>query len=452
MIRILVDKIKNTEFVKNIVTLASGVIIAAAINAFGLPFLSRVYTSAQIGEYDLIISSSSIMMSVIQLALMLVIMVPSNERESIRICKIIALSTITGTLIFFAVLWIISSKFQIFKTTMNYHFAVLLMCIYIIAFNIEGIYYSYINRVKKYRVLFYTPIIIAGVNIGISLLLGLIGLGTTGYLVGSTISQIAGIVFMGSYANPFSGKDNFLELLKTLRKYKEYPMVQLPANMIDTVANQMPTQILGRMFDYSTLGGFSMAVKLLNIPIGLLAGPINRVYYRTLVEKINNKENPGDLAFAVVKNNIKVAIFPIGILMVFGDIIIGFLLGDEWRTSGTYILIMGLMFLLQFCSSCLGGTFVATGRQKISLGYAVGTVIQTGLTFGLATYLNLDVILTIVLYTGSMIINRIAVLVLSMYCTNYSIRKILIFILKWLVISALTIYGLYILRIFVLKI
>ena len=80
MIRILVDKIKNTEFVKNIVTLASGVIIAAAINAFGLPFLSRVYTSAQIGEYDLIISSSSIMMSVIQLALMLVIMVPSNER------------------------------------------------------------------------------------------------------------------------------------------------------------------------------------------------------------------------------------------------------------------------------------------------------------------------------------------------------------------------------------
>ena len=56
MIRILVDKIKNTEFVKNIVTLASGVIIAAAINAFGLPFLSRVYTSAQIGEYDLIIS------------------------------------------------------------------------------------------------------------------------------------------------------------------------------------------------------------------------------------------------------------------------------------------------------------------------------------------------------------------------------------------------------------
>lgn len=453
MIVNIIDKIKRIEFIKNIFTLASGIIIATAINTIGLPFLSRIYTSSQIGEYDLIISSSSVIMSSMQLALMLVIMVPRDEREGIRICKLIALSTLIGTSVFLLGLLLISGKIHIFETSMDYYLAIFMMCTYIIVFNMESIYYSYVNRTKKYRVLFYTPIIIAGVNIGFSLFCGLIGFGTAGYLLGSIISQISGIVFMSIHVNPFSGRDTFSELLNTLKKYKRYPMVQLPANLIDTIANQMPTQILGRIFDYSILGGFSMATKFLNIPISLLAGPINRVYYRTLIEKINSEsENPGDLAFAVVKNNIKIAIVPIGILMVFGDFITGFILGKEWKISGTYILIMGLLFLLQFCCSCLGGTFVATGKQKISLIYAIGTVIQISGTFGLTTWFEFNVVQTIIVYTISMIINRIIVLALSMYCTSYSVKKMLAFILRWLGFSAVIIYGLYVLRVFVLRI
>lgn len=453
MVKGIIDRIKSVEFVKNIVTLASGIMIAAAINALGLPFLSRIYTSSQIGEYDLIVSSSSIIMSSIQLALMLVIMVPEDDKESIQICKIIAWSTLTGAVTILVVLFIVSSRIQIFKTSMNYQLSILMMCLYIIVYNIEGIYYSFINRKKKYRVLFYTPIIIAGINITFSVLFGFIGLGTAGYLSGSILSQIAGILFMSVYANPFDGRDTLGALFNTLKKYKEYPMIQLPANLIDTIANQMPTQILGRIFDYSILGGFSMATKLLNIPISLLASPINRVYYRTLIEKINNgDEEPGNLAFAVIKNNIKIAILPIGILMVFGDLLTGIILGEEWKASGTYILIMGLFFLLQFCSSCLGGTFVATGKQKISLIYAVGTVIQTGLTFGLTVWLKFGVIQTIICYTVSMMLNRIAVLALSMYCTNSSIKKMIIFLTKWVGVSAFVIYGLYMIRITVLKI
>ena len=49
MIKLYIEKIKNSDIVKNIAMLASGVVIGYAINTLLLPIIGRVYTPSEIG-------------------------------------------------------------------------------------------------------------------------------------------------------------------------------------------------------------------------------------------------------------------------------------------------------------------------------------------------------------------------------------------------------------------
>ena len=440
------NRLKLNDFVKNVATLLSGNLIAAAVNAIGTPVLSRLISPGQMGEYDMIISSSSILLVVLQLALMLVIMVPKDERESVRICKIILCSSFAGSLLVLLVLACASPWYRLFDTELNYYLAVALMCAYIILFNTESIYYSFVNRQKLYRILFYTPIVLSTSNILISMFLLIAGGGTLGYLFGTLTSQAIASGFMAHFVNPFKGRDSVSSLWQTIKKYKDYPLIQLPANLINSVSSQLPTQVLGRIFGYAMLGGYTMATRLLSIPINLLATPINKVYYRELVEKVRNNDKPGELAYSVIKNNFRIAILPIGILVVFGDLIASVLLGEEWRVSGIYITILGFLYLFDFCTACTAGTFVATGNQKISIKYAICTVVQIALTFLAAYVLSFDVTMTVILYTASMGINKICLLLLTMHVTGFPKGRMIAFLFKWVGLSAIIIYSAYVLR------
>ncbi len=447
MIMKFIHKVKESDFVKNIVTLASGAVIGYGINTITLPLISRIYARSDIGSYDLVTSSASIIITVLCMALTLVIMIPADEREAVRICKIIWYANITGTVIIVVILFGISRYYQLFVLNIRYEVGILLFAVYILTYNLQVIFYSFTNRKMRYRVLFWNPIVMAGVNAGVSLILGLLGLGTVGYLIGTILSHILGILHMRLFVNPFSGHDGPSQLWHTLKKYKAYPLVQLPANLISSFALQLPIQFLGRIYDPGTLGGYTMACKLLSMPIAVLATPINRVYYRTLVDKVLSGQDTGDFAFAVIKNNIKTGILPVGVLMVFGDFITSMFLGDEWRVSGRYILILGLMYILNFSASCVSGTFVAVNQQKAAFLYSLVTLCQYALCFMSAYYLELDIIGTIIMYTASVIINQVILLSLYMYYTGYAVRKFLFFIVRYLLASALIIYGSYAMRV-----
>ena len=447
-------KIGNTIFgnniVKDIVTLVSGNVGGYIINFFSLVVIGRVYSQEQLGEYELIISTASIILGICQLALLMVIMIPEEDSVARRISKIIAYTTGVATIVIGLIGLISYPKIRIIETKSNYVVMVLLFLIYIIAFNIRNIYYSYANREKQYKVLFWNPIILAIVNSIVSIVLGIIGYGTMGYLVGTISGQIVTTLFMARKIRPFNSKDTFQELFFTLKQYKEYPLVMMPANFIQSLANQLPIQSLGRIFNLSVLGGYTMAIKILNIPITIVSQAINRIYYRNLVECIHKREDTGKLAYEFVKNGLIVLSVPMGVLMVFGDFILATLLGEKWRTAGTYILILGIQYILQFCTSCLSGSLVAMGKQKVELRYGLFKLIWYMLLFMVVAELGVGVIKTIIMYTFWACIERITSLTVTLHYTKSNIVQFLRFLITYLIIIGISVYGLYWIRVCIL--
>lgn len=144
-------KIKESDLVKNIFILMSGNILGYGISFIMLPIISRIFTQSELGMYDLIVSSASIIMPILQMALLLVIMIPREDEQAICICKIISLTAIIGSILIILFLLFFSSSYRIFSGGF-YEINLIMLGLYIIFNTIQSVYYSYTNRKKLYKV------------------------------------------------------------------------------------------------------------------------------------------------------------------------------------------------------------------------------------------------------------------------------------------------------------
>ncbi|WP_158589527.1 oligosaccharide flippase family protein [Butyrivibrio sp. CB08] len=430
-------------FFKNIAVLISGNVIGYGIYMVFLPVLSRIFGPVQMGEYDLILSSGRFVLDFISLGLIMAVMLPKEDDNAKDICQIVLFLNVGFLLVFISILFAIRNVYHLFDTSIPYGLSVILLALYLFAFNLQALFYSYTNRSKKYRVLFWNPIVQNVANVGISITLGIMGFGTTGYLMGTVAAYIICTIHMRFFVQPFHTKISIKKWKKRLREYKDIPLVQLPANVISQIGTEIPTQYLGRVFGSGLLGGYTMANRILSIPVSLLATPINRVVYQTMAAKRNSNEDVGDFCFGVVEKNIKLAILPVGVLIVFSRPLIPWVLGKEWVVAGDYIAILGVMFLLKFCSACVSGTFVVMGRQKLSLVMSFVNLAIYGACFGLSYVLGFNVRTTVLIFSVSECMYQILNLVLCVYCTHYSMQKFIKFLLKYIIGGNVIIYLVY---------
>lgn len=429
-------------FLKNTAVLISGNVLGYGIYLLCLPILSRIYSPVEMGEYDLILSSGRFVMDIISLGLIMAIMLPKEDDDARDICQLVLSLNVGFLFVLVTGLLLLKNTYHLFETSIPYTLSIFLLATYIFTTNLQSLFYSYTNRCRKYRVLFWNPIIQNFANALISVVLGLMGYGTAGYLVGTVFSYLICTIHMDRHVDPFKKKVSISRWRMRLKEYRDIPMVQLPANIISQVGNEIPIQYLGRVFGSALLGGYTMANRILSIPVALLATPVNRIVYQTMAEKVNNHEDIGEFCFGVVEKNIKIAILPVGLLVICARPLIPLILGEEWIVAGEYIAILGVMFLLKFCSSCVSGIFVVMERQNLSLGMSFVNLAKYGICFGISYALQLSVFTTILIFSFSECLYQVLNLALCVYCTHYSMRKFLIFLIKYIVGGNALIYTL----------
>lgn len=434
MLKKIINSVFKSEIIKSISTIASGSLLGYGLNTILLPILSRVFSPKEMGEYDLIISSASIYLGILCLGMITAIMLPAKEEEAKAICKTIFTSVVVGSTVGIIALLVIRDKYRLFEIDQSYTWACALLYLYLILYNAQSVCYAYANRRKKYKALFWNPIIYAIFNVGLSIVFGLIGMKTLGYMLGTVCGTFLTIVFLCLHANPFAGEYSITMVKDILKKYRSFPLIQMPSNFISILSAQFPTQFLGRMFGSTMLGGYTMACKVLSMPVSLLATPINNVYYRTAAEKLRRNEEAGSFAFKLIKVSINIAIIPIFILMVWGEWICAFFLGEDWRVAGSYMGILGIYYLMYFCNSCLSGTLILVDRKKLNLFSVIIKVMLNLIVFSLSAVMDWGLIKTIIIYTAEETLFQTIIMGISLYYMQYPIRKYIRFVVSYVFI------------------
>lgn len=366
MINNWIARIRNSSFIKSVLTLSAGVVVSQAIALFTTPIISRIYDPQVIGDFSLVLSNSTIIGTVICMGLIPAIMLPPEEDQAKGVCRLILKLIVGGATVLLLAALALSGVWRMFSVNMDYREACVLLWALVVLENTSSLCYSYVNRQKMYKVLFWNPSLGTVSNAVFSITLGLVGWGLRGYMLANLLSKALIIVHMLRHANPFRGRVQCTSW-GLLKKYKDFPLVMLPSNLVGTLSSQLPIQMLSWFWGNAVLGSYSMCMTILKLPARFLAAPVNSVFYREASERANRGENIGEFAFSLIKANIKLAVIPFFLLIVLGRPLFSIVLGEKWADAGDFASVMSIQVLLNFCTSCLSGKFVIIGKKKTIL-------------------------------------------------------------------------------------
>lgn len=412
----LIVRFKKNTFWRSVTTLVSGTVLAQFIGLLTTPVVSRLYDTKAYGEYGIIISTATIIISVVTLGLSSAVMLPTNDDE----CNDVFMVTfVTSLLLSTFVLMIMIGIIWGFKFLDSKIYSIsfcLLVYIYVVINNLKGLLTIYINRKKLTRVLFYNSLIGAFVTLLVTIPLGLLKLGGIGLIVAGIIATIISIIQMIYHVNPFKRLPNIFIFKSVFKKYKDYVLFQYPSNFIGNFAIQLPTQMLSASFGNESLGSYSMCEKLLGIPSRLIGVPINNIYFRTASEYYKEGKNLANFTFSLVTKIMMGAFLPIVVIIFWGEPIFAWVLGAEWSKAGKLASILILQYVLMFCQNCTSYCRVAIGKQRVNLVVSLLRLTAVGLSIIIGKYIFGGLLSTIICFSIGSSIYLIIDMAINFYC------------------------------------
>lgn len=379
------ERVLSSEFIRNVLTLLSGTLVAQVVS-FGLyPVLGYLYSPEEFGVVGIFVALVATFAVGANGGYEVAVMLPKDDRGSIRlvwICLGIGMVVvgIVGTL--FGLLGeILLGWFDVIELWRYWWllpFSLLLECI-------QQPLRTLLNRLKFYRVLSYGKVVQALGNVFLSVYLGWLGWGFEGLIFGFVLGQLGSTLVLG-----YSGVKWLLEvgywpsweeLLGEGWLYREFPMYSLWATWLNTFSRQLPFFLLAPFFGKSAAGFYEMATRILNKPYGLLSRSIAEVFY----EKATKAKDKGLDALGAITWGTFQSLFLLGlpgliIVSAVGPWLFSFVFGDEWLMAGVYARWLMPWVFLMFIVSPLSYLIDIQMRLRFLLFYNIGLFVVRLLT------------------------------------------------------------------------
>jgi PST family polysaccharide transporter len=151
-------------------------------------------------------------------------------------------------------------------------------------------------------------------------------------------------------------------------------------NIFNYLVRNSDSFLIGKFLGSEILGYYTLAYKLMLYPIQNISGVVSRVMF-PLYSQINDDNKLKDI-YTKVTLGIAFFTFPIMLGLVgLGDILIISVFGEKWRLTGTILMILAPVGLLQSIDTTTGSIYLAKGRTDIMFRWGFLTGLLTALSF-----------------------------------------------------------------------
>jgi len=397
---------RNKPFLKNILTLLTGTTIAQAIPIAISPILTRIYTPEDFGLLALYLSITSIIAVAVTARYELAIMLPEDDKDAINLLalSILIASALSAAILIIVLIWgrTIASFLgneQIYPWLYFVPLSLLLTGIYQ-AFN----YWS--NRKQQYRRLAINRVTQSTTTAAVNLGVGTIKDGAFGLIFGNIISQLTATIRLSIKSinkEKLSLSDvSFVEMKAQAKRYDQFPKVSVWSALLNTGSSQMPIFILTAFFSSTIVGWYSMAHRVLKMPMSVLGSAVGQVFFQASSTMRN--ESPDklkDVTYRSYKVMLLIGLIPMSIVFGFGDILFSFVFGEAWISAGKYSRLLSIWLLLVFVSSPLSLMFTVMEKEGVLLLFNIGIFSTRVMSLLIGAMIYKDAYITVLLFASS---------------------------------------------------
>lgn len=155
------------------------------------------------------------------------------------------------------------------------------------------------------------------------------------------------------------------------RKYREFPLFRMPADIINAIAQTAPVFLLSILFSPATTGLYVLARAVVNIPLSLIGSAAGNVFYTRITEMARN----GDALYPFILKSTFAQLAAPGlatfISALFFPHIFSLMFGEVWRTSGEFAQWMALWVVGMLANIPSVRALPVIGRQNLHLFFNI---------------------------------------------------------------------------------
>ena len=336
-----VRRVRRSEFLRNVVLLASGTAGAQVIMAGSMPVLSRLYNPEAFGVLAVFTAVTSVLTVLATCKYELAIVLPREDDDAANIFVLTCLIALAVSLAAIPVIAIARSRLGLENSgpgqlilQIGVPFAVLMA-------GTSRVFEFWATRRKSFKCVSFSQVFRSSSRAGVQILGGLAGLGANGLIVGRLAGSFVGAATVGyceirKDARLILACISAKKLKIVAREYSVFPKYNLPRAIINTASQNLTPLLLIFFFDAAVAGLYWFAFRLLEVPVTLVSKPVRRVFYQRAVELHRGK---GDLAGLFMKTTLLLcglAAGPIAAIILFGPALFGVVFGDSWERAGEY--------------------------------------------------------------------------------------------------------------------
>jgi O-antigen/teichoic acid export membrane protein len=386
--------------------MATGRTLSQLVPLLVTPLLTRIYTPSDFGIFAIFLALVTVISLLANGRYNLAITLPKEQKKAMELFLICVIGVVSVSLfIFLFGILFKNGLLQALNIEGKESFVYLVPLGVLIVALIESVYY-WLLRLKAYKFLSKNVVIQTTSVTVFKLVFALLSWSWFGlvlaHILGSLLSLILLVIeLMKSYDMRLMIKEwKVKNLINTAKEYKKFPLLSLPADGINSFANQLPNILLNNFFGSSVVGYYSLTQRVLGLPITFVSSAMTDVFREKASSDYREKGNCRGIFIETFKYLSLFSIIPFLLLFLFAPTIVPFILGDQWIAAGGYIRILSLMFMFRFIASPLSSTLYINGKQVYLLFWQIGLLIFTLASFYIGRSLG-DEKIALILFSAS---------------------------------------------------
>ena len=372
---------------RDVATLTVGTAIAQAITIAATPLLTRLYTPSDFGLLAVFLAVASVGATLVTLRYETSILVPKENTES---ANLVLLSLILGSglsvvLAVLGALLPMAMQEKVGLGALGNWLPIAFLTA--AATSALAVMQGWMNQQKKYQHMAWLRVGQSAALVGLAVFFGFFH-SDNGLLIAQICASVClclVALWLGRSAAHLWQKQ---QLQATALAHKNAPKYLLPTALLDVITLQMPVLLIAAWFGSDEAGQFSMAWRLLMMPMALIGGAVGQVFMQRFSKVLATPE----LAKKIIKQSwiflFLIGLLPFFLIFIGGESIFSMALGDKWLGSGAIAMMLAPMALAMFISSPTSGAYVLLGLQKYSLFFGVVTFIYRPICIFLGKYFN----------------------------------------------------------------
>lgn len=392
------NDIKNKEFIKSFMVLASGSVVAQLITIIISPISTRLFSSSELGEYTLLLSIVNIFGPILSLRYDYMIIPEKQEQKVyclVKLCIILGILTSTLVSIGYVIFLIITSQ------NISLLFTILLFILLLLN-SLINILTAYNNRNKEYKIMSSTYVVRTIMQNTFLVVFGFLRLGSIGLVLSQTIGTFFGIKKQSESISKkyhdikrISKKD----LLTSAKIYKKQFTMATPAAFLNSFSYNSINLIISSLFSNTILGFYSISYRVLGMPLTLISNNVSKVYFETASKEFNEFGKFNDTFKRIIKYLLPISLLMVFVLVGFSPWLFSIVFGEEWREAGVFVQILAPMFSIKLISSTLGPSIWITQKQKYDMIFQVLLILVVVICSIFTLLFNFNIYFFLILYS-----------------------------------------------------